>query len=153
MMGTRETIAALAAGFEPIDAAYDPASEQDLLMAEVSLGAKLPELFREIQKAYGRCRFAGEALIPVKGAEPLGVATIFGCKGASGNLLLEYQAQPGLQAQGRVPIADDGRNNRYVWDAATGGVLFIDATHGKPPLWIAPTFEAFLNEIWVGPNH
>jgi hypothetical protein len=153
MMGTRETVAALAAGLEPIDAAFDPLTEQDLLMAEASLGLTLPELFREILKAYGRCRFSGEALIPLKGAEPLSVATILGCKGVIGNLLLEYQARPELQVQGRVPIADDKCNNHYVWDSANGQVFFIDYVTRKPPLLVAPDFEAFLNEIWVGPNH
>ena len=152
-MGTCETVAALAAGLEPIDAAFDPVTEQDLLMVEALLGVKLPELFREIQKAYGRCRFSGEALIPVNGAEPLSVATILGCKGLSGNLLIEYQAQPDLQTQGWVPIADDKLNNRYVWDSANGQVLFMDDVTRKPPLWVAPDFEAFLNQIWVGPNH
>ncbi len=150
-MGTRETVAALAAGLDPIDAAFDPVTEQDLLIAEAALGVKLPELFREIQKSYGRCQFSGEALIPITGAEPLAVATIFGCKGLNGNLVIDYQAQPGLQAQRRVPIADDRLKNRYVWDSVTGEVFFIDSD-GKPPLFVAPTFDAFLDQIWVGPN-
>jgi SMI1-KNR4 cell-wall len=152
-MGTRETIKALSGGLEPIDDAFDPVTELELLNAEASLGVKLPALFREIQKAYGCCRFSGEALIPVKGAEPLSIATILGFKGVSGNLLLEYQAQPDLQAQGRVPIAEDKLNNHYVWDAVNGQVLFIDYVTRQPPLLVALDFEAFLNEIWVGPNH
>lgn len=152
MMGTRETIAALAAALEPVGAAFDPVSEADLLKAEVSLGVTLPVLFRELQKTYGRCRFAGEALVPVAGAEPVGAATIFGCKGLHGNLLMEYRLQPVLQAQGRVPIADDKRGNCFLWDSATGEVLFLDPVHGNPPLLIAPTFAAFLHQIWVGPK-
>ena len=150
-MNSRETIAALATSLQAIDHAYDPASEQELLMAEAALGVTLPELFREIQKSYGRCRFAGEALIPVDGAEPLGISTLFGCKGTTGNFLLDFRARADLQDAGLVPIADDPFNNRYGWHSAHGHVVFIVDAKRRPPLFVAATFEDFLNKIWIGP--
>jgi hypothetical protein len=150
-MNARETVAALAASLQAIDDAFDPASEQELLLAEATLGVTLPELFREIQKSYGRCRFAGEALIPVSGAEPLSILSILGCKGAAGNLLMDFRARADLQDAGLVPIADDPFNNRYAWHSAHGHVVFIDDAKRQPPLFVAATFEDFLNKIWIGP--
>jgi SMI1 / KNR4 family (SUKH-1) len=151
-MRTEEIVAALAANLRAIDDAFDPVSEQELLTVEAALGVRLPDLFREIQKSYGRCMFSGEALLPVNGAEPLGIFTIFGCTGVAGNLLVDFYAHPELQSAGLVPIADDLSNNRYVWDSASGQVLFMDYATPKPPLSVAPTFEAFLNKIWIGPT-
>ena len=151
-MNARETVAALAASLQAIDDAFDPASEQELLMAEAALGVTLPELFREIQQSYGRCRFAGAALIPVNGAEPLGIWTILGCKGAAGNLLMDFRARADLRDAGLVPIANDLFNNRYGWDSSNKHVLFIDDTKRRPPLFVAATFEDFLNKIWIGPT-
>ncbi|MEQ1775570.1 MAG: SMI1/KNR4 family protein [Burkholderiales bacterium] len=151
-MNARETVAALADSLQAIDDAFDPASEQELLMAEATLGVTLPELFREIQKSYGRCMFSGEALISVKGAEPLSIFTIFGCKGDTGNLVMDFREHPDLQDRGLVPIADDLFNNRYVWDSTSGQVLFINYTDRKAPLLAAPTFEDFLKMIWIGPD-
>ncbi len=150
-MNARETVALLAASLQAIDDAFDPASEQELLMAEAALGVTLPALFREIQKSYGRCRFAGEALIPVNGAEPLEILTILGCKGATGNLLMDFRARADWQDAGLVPIADDRFDNRYGWNSANGQVLFIDDAKRRPPLFVASTFEDFLNMIWIGP--
>ena len=121
-------------------------------MVEAALGVTLPELFREIQKSYGRCRFAGEALIPVNGAEPLGIVSILGCKGVAGNLLMDFRARADLQNAGLVPIADDLLNNRYGWDSSNGHVLFIDDAQRSAPLFVASTFEEFLNMIWIGPT-
>lgn len=151
-MNVRETVAALAASLQAIDDAFDPASEQELLAAEAVLGVTLPELFREIQKAYGRYRFAGEALIPVKGAEPLEILTLLGCKGTAGNLLIDFRARADWRDAGLVPIADDPFNNRYGWHSANGSVFFLDDAQRRPPLFVASTFEDFLNMIWIGPN-
>ena len=41
-MNARETVAALAASLQAIDDAFDPASEQELLLAETTLGVTLP---------------------------------------------------------------------------------------------------------------
>ncbi len=151
-MNARETVALLAASLQAVDDAFDPASEQELLAAEAALGVTLPELFRELQKSYGRCRFTGEALIPANGVEPLGVFSILGCKGTAGNLLVDFRERPDLRAEGLVPIADDRFNNRYVWDSANGQVLFINTANRKAPLLVAASFAEFLNEIWIGPN-
>jgi hypothetical protein len=151
-MNARETVAALAASLQAIDDAFDPATEQELLIAEAALGVTLPELFREIQKSYGRCRFTGEALIPVSGAEPLGLLSILGCKGVAGNLLIDFRARADLRDAGLVPIADDLLNNRYGWNSVNGHVLFVDDAKRRAPLFVATTFEEFINKIWIGPN-
>lgn len=145
-------VAALADRIQPIGDAFDPASGQDLAAAEGALGIRFPVLLRDLQTTYGRFMFNGEALLQVEGSSPLGVFTIFGCKGDKGNIVVDVQAHPDYLGAGIIPIADDMFNNRYVLDLEHGSVLFIDYVNQHAPRAVASSLDEFFRKIEVIPD-
>lgn len=135
----------------PIEGDFDPASEEEVAAAEAKLGVKLPSILRDLQTRFGRCMFAGEALVNA-GEEPLGIFTLFGCKGSVGNLVSDFEAHPDMKAEGLIPFADDMFNNRYVWRSEQGDVLFIDYANRQPPCSVAGSLEDFFRKLEVIPD-
>lgn len=135
----------------PINGGFDPASEEEISAAEARLGIKLPVILRDIQARFGRCMFTGEALIN-SGSEPLGVFTLFGCKGTVGNLASDFESHSDMKQEGMVPFADDLFNNRFVWNSKQGEVFFIDYANRNPPCQIAASLDEFFCMIEVIPD-
>jgi len=130
----------------PINGDFDPASDVEVATAEIRLGIKFPPMLRGIQTRFGRCMFSGEAY--VSGWDnSFGIFTLFGCKGALGNLVSDFEARPDLMADGMVPFADDYFNNRFVWRPGVGDVLFIDYSNGQSPSKISESLEDFFGKI------
>ena len=138
---------------QPVDAQYEPASESDIASAEKQMGVLYPQVFRELQLVYGRFMFEGDATVQCDSlGEALGVFTVFGCKGEHGNLVADFQAHPDLQGRRLVPFADDLFNNRYVFDAMTGEVSFVDYSRNAAIHPVAKNLVEFFDRIVVLPD-
>ncbi len=136
----------------PIGSDFDGASEHEVLAAESAIGMPLPAAFRELQLKYGRCTFDGNASVSPASGPPLDIFVLFGCKGKANNCVTDFHAHPEFVAQRLLPIADDIFNNRYVWNAATGQVSFVDYTGGLGMVTVAESLEQFLESIEVLPD-
>jgi len=136
----------------PVDEVLDPASAEEIAVAESRLGIALPVELRDIQISFGRCMFCGEALVDIPGTEPLGIFTLFGCKGDVGNLVSDFEAHDEMQHNGLVPFADDCFNNRFVWRSTQGDVLFLDYSGERRAIVVASSLEEFVRRIHIVPS-
>lgn len=133
----------------PINGAFEPASEEEIYDIESKLKIALPDAWRKFLATYGRCMFAGEAIVESDQIDPIGIFTIFGCKGGSGNIYADFMLHLDMQQASRVPIADDMFNNRYVWDSSSKKVFFIDYANGAAPKQVAESIDEFFRKIVV----
>ncbi len=138
---------------QPIYSQYEPASELEVVEAERVIGARFPEVLRDLQLHYGRLGFAGDTRIWCDElSDQLSPFTVFGCKGDKGNLVMDYTDHPDLQARKLVPFADDLLNNRFVFDVTSEAIYFVDYCRTRAIYPLASSLSEFFDRIELIPE-
>lgn len=132
---------------EPIFDDFEPATEAEVNLAESKIKWALPELYRGLLLKYGRFMFDCEVVVNIGVSEQQNVFTVFGCTGAKGNFLSDFEAHPDFQEKGLIPFADDMSNNRYVLNSKTGEIYFIDYAKSGEMMLVADDFRGFIERL------
>jgi hypothetical protein len=132
---------------EPHDGvSFRPDSDVAIEALRNVLRHELPDTLILILKRYGACGFKGSATVRGSDGFDFGIFTMFGAS----KIEKDYLAHSDYADRGLIPIADDEFNDRYVWQADSGRVLFIEYAGGlSRTMDVAASFDDFLEQIRV----
>ncbi len=147
-----DILAGVAEKLQPIFDDFERCDDSEIVALEKSIGSRLPANYAVFLKRFGRSMFAVQAIVQCPQLSPFMLFTMYGCKGNEGNILKDRENHPEYVARGYVPIADDNFGNRFVLDAKTGEIWFIDYSHESGSVKkVARSFEDFLENLKVQP--
>jgi hypothetical protein len=139
---------------EPLGERFTGTSDDVLAQIEASIRATLPPDFREFQKRYGRCGFAGDARLPLSDGRYAPISNFFGGEAESGDLVRTLRAHDGFAEEQVVPVAHDDFDNLFVLDGKRSfGVYWIDYYSYPVRMHrVADSFREFIESIEVAPD-